>query len=367
MRVLIAAGGTGGHIYPAIAVADVLMRRQPGTAVLFVGTAKGLETRIVPENGYQLALINSEGLKNVGLARALRSLAVLPRSLREARMIIRDFDPNVVVGAGGYVSGPVLLTAHFMRKPTLVMDSNALPGFTNRQLARFVDKAALSFEEASRYFGGRAVVTGNPVRSDFFEIEARKPSDRINILIFGGSQGAQAINQAMVDAIPLLNDIKPELAITHQTGEAQLGFVSQAYKSAGWADADVRAYITDMVAAFDKADLIICRAGATTCSEVCAAGKPALMIPFPGAADDHQRKNAEALAAKGAARMILQSDLTPARLAEEIRSLARSPEELVKMGTAARDLARPDAAESVADLIYELNSGSKTEGNVPAR
>lgn len=367
IRVLIAAGGTGGHIYPAIAVADVLMRRRPESAVLFVGTARGLETRIVPENGYQLVLINSAGLKNVGLAQAFRSLTLLPRSFWEARMIIRDFDPSVVVGAGGYVSGPVLLTAHLMRRPTLVMDSNALPGFTNRQLSRFVDKAALSFEEAAKFFGQRSVVTGNPVRREFFEIKPRTPSGRIKILIFGGSQGAQAINRAMADAIPLLNDIKAEIAITHQTGEAQLGFVQQGYMSAGWADADVRAYITDMVSEFDKADLIICRAGATTCSEVCAAGKPAIMIPFPGAADDHQRKNAEALAAKGAARMILQSDLSPARLAEEIRSLIGSPEELAKMGAAARDLARPDAAEAVADLIQELAPGSKTEENVSAR
>ncbi|MBX3292844.1 MAG: undecaprenyldiphospho-muramoylpentapeptide beta-N-acetylglucosaminyltransferase [Acidobacteria bacterium] len=359
LRILIAAGGTGGHIYPGIAVANVLKERNPETEILFVGTAKGLETRIVPENGFQLALIHSAGLKNVGLVRKLKGAALLPRSFWEARTLIREFKPDVVVGAGGYVSGPVLLVAHFMGKPTLVMDSNALPGFTNRQLARFVDKAALTFDAAVPFFGPKAVVTGNPVRKEFFDIPIRPPSEKVEVLIFGGSQGARAINDAVIAALPLFAEEKGKLSFTHQTGEAQYEAVRNAYTSEGWDDADVRPYISEMAAAFDRADLIVCRSGATTCAEVCAAGKPAVMIPFPGAADDHQRKNAEALVQKGAARMVIQTELTPERIADEIVSLARDPDTVGKMGAVARSLARADAADATADMIEELAAAGR--------
>ncbi len=204
MKVLIAAGGTGGHIYPGIAVANEIMRRDVTNEVLFVGTACGLEKRIVPENGFQLSLINSAGLKNVGLIGKVKGLAVLPRSFIEARRIIRQFRPHVVVGAGGYVSGPVLMMAAIMGVPTLVMDSNALPGFTNRRLAMFVEKAALTFDEALPFFGKKGVVTGNPVRQDFFEIPAKERGESLHLLIFGGSQGARAINNAMSEALPQL-------------------------------------------------------------------------------------------------------------------------------------------------------------------
>src|ERR1051325_6785659 len=194
MKVLIAAGGKGGHIYPGIAVAKEILRRDAASVVLFVGTARGPETKIVPDNGFQLSLINSAGLKNVGFVGKLKGLFILPKSFLEARSLIKSFKPDVVVGAGGYVSGPVLLMASLMRVPTLVMDSNALPGFTNRRLARFVDKAALTFDAALPYFGKKGVVTGNPVRPEFFEVSARTPGERVELLIFGGSQGARAIN-----------------------------------------------------------------------------------------------------------------------------------------------------------------------------
>jgi UDP-N-acetylglucosamine--N-acetylmuramyl-(pentapeptide) pyrophosphoryl-undecaprenol N-acetylglucosamine transferase len=356
MKVLIAAGGTGGHIYPGIAVAKEIMRRDVTSEVLFVGTARGLEKKLVPENGFQLALINSSGLKNVGFVGKIKGMVVLPRSFWEARRILKEFAPKVVVGAGGYVSGPVLLTAHFMGIRTLVMDSNAMPGFTNRRLARFVDKAALTFEAARRFFGSKAIVTGNPVRKEFFDIAARRPGDRLNLLIFGGSQGARAINEAMVAALPLLKDEAEKLKITHQTGDAHYELVRREYAANGWGDADIRPYISNMVEAFDAADLIISRAGATTCAEVAAAGKAAIMIPFPGAADDHQRKNAEALVEKGAARMILQADLSGERLAEELRELINEPGMIAEMGSAARKLARPDAAEATVDIIEDLTT-----------
>ena len=361
MKVLIAAGGTGGHIYPGIAVAKEIRRRDAGSEVLFVGTSRGLETRIVPENGFQLSLINSAGLKNVGFAGKLRGLAVLPKSFMEARRLINEFKPDVVVGAGGYVSGPVLMMASLMRVPTLVMDSNALPGFTNRRLAMFVDKAALTFEEALPFFGRKGVVTGNPVRQEFFEIGEPDSSDSVQLLIFGGSQGAKAINNAVIEALPRLGkSSEGRVKITHQTGDAEFERVRGAYEQAGWQNADVRRYISDMVSEFAKSDLIICRAGATTCAELAAAGKASIMVPLPTAADDHQRKNAEAMQRAGASRMILQKDLSGESLAKEISELIHDPDAITSMEQAAKGMARSDAAEATVNLIEEL--AGKEEG-----
>jgi UDP-N-acetylglucosamine--N-acetylmuramyl-(pentapeptide) pyrophosphoryl-undecaprenol N-acetylglucosamine transferase len=357
MRVLIAAGGTGGHIYPGIAVAKEVMRREPQSAVRFVGTARGLETRLVPQAGFELSLIESAGLKNVGMMARLRGLALLPKSFLAARRLIREFRPDIVVGAGGYVSGPVLLMAALMRVPTLVMESNALPGWTNRRLARFVDRATVSFEAALPYFRGK-VVTGNPVRREFFDIPPkRRDASRFSVLVFGGSQGARAINEAMVAALPRMQLLQSALRITHQTGEADYEKVRRAYMDAGWREnGDVRRYIDDMVALFAQSDLIICRAGATTSAELVAAGKAAIMIPFPFAADDHQRKNAEALQAAGAARMILQQELTGERLANEIMRLVSAPDEVTRMEEASRKLARGDAAAATVELMEKLVS-----------
>jgi UDP-N-acetylglucosamine--N-acetylmuramyl-(pentapeptide) pyrophosphoryl-undecaprenol N-acetylglucosamine transferase len=356
MRVLIAAGGTGGHIYPGIAVAKEVMRRDASSEVRFVGTARGLETRLVPQAGFELSLIESAGLKNVGMGARLRGLLLLPKSFFAARRLIREFRPNIVVGAGGYVSGPVLLMAALMKIPTLVMESNALPGFTNRQLARFVDKATVTFEAALPYFRGKGVVTGNPVRREFFDIPAKaRDATRFSLLVFGGSQGARAINEAMVAALPHLKAQQSVLRITHQTGETDFEKVRAGYANAGWNEqADVRCYIDNMVAEFAQTDLIISRAGATTSAELVAAGKAAIMIPFPQAADDHQRKNAEALQTAGAARMILQQDLTGERLATKIAALINAPGELTRMEEASRKLARGDAAAATVDLIEEL-------------
>jgi UDP-N-acetylglucosamine--N-acetylmuramyl-(pentapeptide) pyrophosphoryl-undecaprenol N-acetylglucosamine transferase len=359
MRALIAAGGTGGHIYPGIAVAKEIVRRHPGSEIRFVGTARGLETRLVPQAGFELSLIDSAGLKNVGSIARARGLLVLPRSFNAARRLLREFRPDVVIGAGGYVSGPVVLTAAFMSIPTLVIEPNAMPGWTNRVLARFVDKAAVSFETSLRFFRGKGVVTGNPVRREFFDIPARKKESRESgefaVLIFGGSQGAHAINEAMVAALPQLKDLKNRLRITHQTGEADFETIHQAYKDGGWEErASVRRYIDDMVSSFATNDLVISRAGATTTAELIAAGKASIMIPFPFAADDHQRKNAEALEVAGAARMILQENLSGERLAREIAGLVGEPERLDSMEESARKLSRGDAAAATVDLIDSL-------------
>jgi UDP-N-acetylglucosamine--N-acetylmuramyl-(pentapeptide) pyrophosphoryl-undecaprenol N-acetylglucosamine transferase len=239
------------------------------------------------------------------------------------------------------------------------MESNALPGWTNRVLARFVDKAAVSFEAALPYFGGKAVVTGNPVRREFFAIPERKRDatgiGQFSLLVFGGSQGAHAINAAMITALPLLESLKDVLRITHQTGEADFSGVNAEYVATGWGErARVTKYIDNMVAAFADADLVVSRAGATTTAELIAAGKASVMVPFPFAADDHQRRNAEALERAGAGRMILQQDLSGERLAQEIAMLVREPERVNAMGQAARKLARGDAAAAVVDLMEEL-------------
>lgn len=357
MKILIAAGGTGGHIYPGIAVAKEIVRRDAESKVLFVGTERGLETKIVPENDFELALINSAGLKNVGFLGKIKGLLILPKSFLEARKLIREFKPDTVVGAGGYVSGPVLLMASLMRVPTLVMDSNALPGFTNRRLAPFVSKAALTFDEALPYFGKKGIVTGNPVRWEFFDIKPRTRGERVNLLIFGGSQGARAINNAMTEALPFLEADKYKLNVVHQTGESDFEKIEELYKRAGWETADVREYISDMVSEFAESDLIICRAGATTCAELAAAGKAAMMIPLPTAADDHQRKNAEALERAGAAKMILQKDLSGEKLAQEIKSFISSPEKITAMETSAKKLAKADAAKATVDIIENLAKG----------
>ena len=359
MRVLIAAGGTGGHIYPGIAVAKEVMRRDASSVVRFVGTARGLETRLVPQAGFELSLIESAGLVNMGMAARLRGLAVLPKSFIAARRVIKEFRPDIVVGAGGYVSGPVLLMAALMRVPTLVMESNAVPGFTNRRLARFVDAAAVSFEAALPYFGGKGVVTGNPVRREFFEVPA-KPRDpaRFSLLIFGGSQGARAVNEAMVAALPQLSTRRDVLRITHQTGKLDFEKVRAGYKAAGWSEAaDVREYIDDMMGAFGAADLIVSRAGATTSFELMAAGKAALMVPLPGQME--QRRNAEVMQEAGAARMIPQSELSGERLARELGELIDDPARVTRMEEAARSLARGDAAQAAVDLMEKLVGGRK--------
>lgn len=354
MRVLIAAGGTGGHIYPGIAVAKEILRRRESSAVRFVGNERGLETKLIPDNGFELSLIKSAGLKNVGAVGKIKGLSILPKSFIESRRIIRNFKPDVVVGAGGYVTGSVLLMASLMGIPTLAMDSNALPGFTNRVLARFVTKAALTFEEALPYFGKKGFVTGNPVRKEFFKIGQKSRTKTFNLLLFGGSQGARGINFAMVDALSFLKEYRKKLSITHQTGKYDFKKVEKGYADVNWKLANIIEYIPNMVSEFEKADLIISRAGATTSAELAAAGRAAIMVPLPTAADDHQRNNAKAMQNAGAAKMILQKDLSGELLATEILKLMNSPEKITKMEKSARKLAKVNAAEATVDLIEKL-------------
>jgi UDP-N-acetylglucosamine--N-acetylmuramyl-(pentapeptide) pyrophosphoryl-undecaprenol N-acetylglucosamine transferase len=294
----------------------------------------------------------------MGLMQRLRGLALLPKSFFAARTVIKTFRPDVVVGAGGYVSGPVLMTASLMRLPTMLMESNAVPGFTNRRLARFVDAAAVSFEAALPYFPGKGIVTGNPVRREFFDIKAKpRDSNCISLLLFGGSQGSRAINNAMIAALPHLASHRERLRVTHQTGPADFAAVRDAYSANGWENAEVREYIDQMMTAFGANDLIISRAGATTSAELMAAGKAAIMIPLPGQLE--QQRNAEALQSAGGARMILQDELSGERLAREIIALVESPAKISEMEAAARKLARKDAAATTVDLIEKIVSGER--------
>ncbi|MBI3263156.1 MAG: undecaprenyldiphospho-muramoylpentapeptide beta-N-acetylglucosaminyltransferase [Acidobacteria bacterium] len=357
MRVLIAGGGTGGHLFPGIAVARELRRQAPDAQVAFVGTARGLEADVIPRERFALDLIRSAGLKGKSPAHLARGLALLPLSALDAWRVIGRRRPHVVVGLGGYSSGPMVLVAAMRGVPTLLLEQNALPGLTNRLLARVVDAAALTYETSVRYFGDKGFVSGNPVRSDFLarDDESGGTGDQgpIKVLVFGGSQGAHAINLAMVEAAPKLAATTRDVSITIQSGARDLELVRRAFSEAG-----LRGRVESFLYAMDRemreADLLVCRAGATTLAEVAASGKPAVLIPFPAATDDHQRRNAEVLAAAGAAVMVEQKDLSGTRLAHEIVALADDPERRRRMSVAVRAFARPDAARLIVDRLLAL-------------
>lgn len=353
-HVVIAGGGTGGHLYPGIAVAHALRKRDPRTQVSFVGTARGIEARVVPQEGFSLDLIRSAGLKGKSAGAFARGVGLLPLSGLDAWQVLSRRKPDLVIGVGGYSSGPVVALAAARGIPTLLLEQNATPGFTNRWLARLVDAAGVTYESSLRFFHGHGFVSGNPVREAFLAIGPRPgTSGERNVLVFGGSQGAHAINQAMVAAAAHVRDIPGTVHIVHQTGERDLEAVKAGYAAAG-VPADVHAFISDMPQRMADADLCVCRAGATTLAELTAAGRTAILIPFPQAADDHQRANARTIEAAGAAVMIEESGLTGERLAAELRALLTDDERRQAMATRARGLARPDAADVIAARAESL-------------
>jgi UDP-N-acetylglucosamine--N-acetylmuramyl-(pentapeptide) pyrophosphoryl-undecaprenol N-acetylglucosamine transferase len=363
LRIVIAGGGTGGHLYPGIAVARELLRREPGATITFAGTARGIESRVIPKEGFALDVLRSAALKGTSPAALVRGLVLLPLSGLDAWRILSRRAPHLVIGVGGYSSGPVVAAAIARRIPTLLLEQNALPGFTNRRLARYVSAAAVTFPSTIGYFGRRGFVAGNPVRPEFFIAgEGDTAGGPPRVLIFGGSQGAHAINVAMVEAAPRLATLNGGMAITHQTGERDLEFVRSAYQRAGLA-ARVEPYLFAMDREIRQADLVICRAGATTIAELAAAGRPSLLVPLPTAADDHQRKNAEVLREAGAAELLEQNTLTGARLAERMVALVADRPMLQTMGAAARALAKPEAARVIVDRALELARGGRTERN----
>lgn len=348
MRVVIAGGGTGGHVIPALAIGRELQARY-GAELLFIGTARGLETRLVPEAGFTLKLVQVGALKNVSLLTRLKTLFDLPRAVLAAGKMLRDFRPDVVIGVGGYASGPAMVAALLKGIPTLAFEPNAVPGFANRAVGKWVSAAAVHFADTKRYFRN-AQVTGVPVRPEFFQ--SAENAESKTLLITGGSQGARAINRSMAAALPELAKV-PGLRIIHQTGERDFEETRAAYAKAG-VEAKASAFIQDMAAAFGEAALIVCRSGASTVAEVAAAGKPAIFIPFPFAADDHQTKNAEALAASGAAIVLPEKGLTPQLLAAKIAELMTDPARLRKMSANAREQAHRGAVEAIAEMVQRL-------------
>lgn len=350
-RAVLAGGGTGGHVIPALAIAQEL-RDLHDAEVLFIGTGRGIENRLVPAAGFPLQLIEVGALKNVTLAVRAKTFFDLPRAVWKSHSILSEFHPGVVIGVGGYASGPAMLAAALMNTPTVAFEPNLVPGFANRVIAPMVSAAALHFAETARYFR-RSQVTGVPVREPFFEIAARPANASPTLLVFGGSQGAHAINQAMTESAAALLRRTPRIHVIHQTGERDYNDVQAAYAGMS-GSVEVHRFIDDMPGFFARADLILCRSGASTVAEITAAGKPAIFIPFPRAADDHQKKNAEALARAGAAWLLEEAQLQPATLVESIAELLEDPARLRKMGEAARGLSHPNAARAIAEMAAKL-------------
>src|SRR5580698_7802325 len=350
MRAILAGGGTGGHVIPALAIANEL-KKSYDAECLFIGTARGIENRLVPAAGFPLQLVRVGALKNVSIGTRLKTSFDLPRAVWQASRMLNEFAPDVVIGVGGYASGPAMLAAIIKHVPTLAFEPNVVPGFANRVVAKFVSGAAVHSEEPAKFFR-HAEVTGVPVRQAFFDI-APKRSGTPTVLIFGGSQGAHAINEAMIRCLPVLLREAPGIHIIHQTGERDYNDALAAYQSLG-ESAEVFKFIEDMPAAFARADLVVCRSGASTVAEITAAGKPTIFVPFPRAADDHQRVNAEALARVGAAVLVEESKLEGVWLAETIAALLGDPQRLQAMSAAARELAHPNAAREIAAMAARV-------------
>lgn len=360
MRAILAGGGTGGHVIPALAIAHELRNRYRAE-ILFIGTSRGMENRLVPAAGYRLEHVEIGALKKVSVATRIKTLFDLPRAVVRAKGILDAFRPDVVVGVGGYASGPAMLAAVIGGTPTVAFEPNVVPGFANKMVGVAVSAAAVQFEQTCRYFR-RCRVTGVPVRQEFFGIGGETEHQvkvtcgkncPATLLVFGGSQGAHAINQAVIDSLPALEREFPKLHIIHQLGEKDYQDAQAAYLHSG-TKAELYPFISEMWEAFRRADLLICRSGASTVAEITAAGKPAILVPFPKAADDHQTRNAEALVKAGAAVLLRERDLNPESLLQAIKGLLNDRVRLAKMAEAARALSHPDAAAEIAAMAAKV-------------
>ncbi len=350
LKLLIAGGGTGGHVFPALAVAREWMSRGAEREAVFVGTQRGIEARLVPEAGFPLETIRSAGLKGIGGVRFARNLAKLAPAMWDSFAILRRHQFTAALGVGGYAAGPVMLAAILRGVPTVVFEPNAEPGFTNRVLAGMVTRVATAYEAPTKLWGRKATLTGIPVRPEFFDVPPRTPVGPFHILITGGSQGALVINRTLVDAADLLASQKNRISIVHQTGERDYNAVRVAYARRE-INAEVLPFIGNMAERFAQADLIVCRAGAITAAEVAAAGRAAIFIPFGASTDSHQLRNAQEMQRSGAARLIPEPQLTAERLTQEIFALLDQPLELQSMAANARRLAKPRAVQDIVDLI----------------
>jgi UDP-N-acetylglucosamine--N-acetylmuramyl-(pentapeptide) pyrophosphoryl-undecaprenol N-acetylglucosamine transferase len=347
MNVLMAGGGTGGHVIPALAVAREL--RQRGHHPFFVGTARGMESRLVPNEGFELRQIDIGGLNRVGIAQKLATLVRLPFVTVGC---IKDVaEVSAVFSMGGYVAGPPVMAAILKRKPVVVMEPNAIPGFTNRVIARFVKRALVSFSETERYFPpGRVEITGLPVREEFFEIPPKPPGETLNLLITGGSQGSHTLNRAARESWPLFRSAGFPVRIVHQTGTQGFEEIRDAFAQSGL-EGEVVPFIRDMPGVFAATDLVICRAGAGAMSELAAAGKPSILVPLPFAADDHQTRNAQVMEREGAAKMIRDADFRGPKMFGAVKESAAN---LTSLGANARRLAKPGAAKRAAEILEEV-------------
>jgi len=344
-----AAGGTGGHIFPALTVARVLRAR--GHEVHFIGTALGMETVLVPRENFPLHLLRVGALKRVSLARRLQTLAELPVACWQAFRLLGRITPAAVFSLGGYAAGPVMVAARLRRLPVVIMEPNAIPGFTNRRMGPFVQRILLQFPETARFFPPeRCEVVGVPIRPEFFQIPPKQRGAELTLLVTGGSRGSRTLNRAAQESWPLFSASDLRVRWIHQCGQEDLPALRRRFEELGLRG-EVVAFIQDMPAAFAQADLVICRAGASTIAELAAAGRPAILVPFPYAADDHQRHNAEAFVRAGAGRMVLDHEMTGQRLFEEVRRLAQAPGLLEEMGRRARLLARPDATQRTVEIL----------------
>ncbi|HXM97546.1 MAG TPA: undecaprenyldiphospho-muramoylpentapeptide beta-N-acetylglucosaminyltransferase [Candidatus Dormibacteraeota bacterium] len=353
MKLLIAGGGTGGHVIPAIAIAREWLSRGNEREVVLVGTERGIEMKLVPEAGLELETLRVAGLKGKSGTTLLKNLAMLGSAMKDARRVVEKHEPVAAFGVGGYAAGPMLLTTWLHAVPNVIFEPNAEPGFTNKVLAVISQRIATGYEVSSRRWAGKAVVTGCPVRPEFFAIEPRKMAKPFRLLITGGSQGALPINCAFVDAMDFLAARKNELAIVHQTGERDYDAVRTAYARRE-ISAEVVKFVTNMAERFDWADAIVCRAGAITAAEVAAAGRAAIFIPFGHATDSHQLRNAQEMTRAGAARVIVETELSAERLVKEIFDLVEHPEETEALASKAREMAHPHAAREIVNLIEEV-------------
>lgn len=359
MRMIIAGGGTGGHFFPGLAVAEAIAAT--GAKVMFVGSAQGIEARVAPKTGFPFEALNIRGARGGGLRSALLFALMLPIAVARAWAILQAFRPQIVLGLGGYGSVPVVLAARLLGISSILVEQNVRPGMANRVLARLADRVCTNFADSAVFFpAGKTVHTGNPVRL-LVEVQT-PPRDGFTVFAFGGSQGAHTVNQAMVGAVELLRERLPGLRVIHQTGVADEEWVRRRYREMA-AEAEVVVFVEDMGRAYGRADIVVCRAGATTLAELTAIGKPAVLVPYPYAADDHQRANAEVLVNANAAELILDTELTPATLAETLLCLAADPRRLEEMGEAARKLSTPNATERVVDVCRQV-AGEAGRGNV---
>jgi UDP-N-acetylglucosamine--N-acetylmuramyl-(pentapeptide) pyrophosphoryl-undecaprenol N-acetylglucosamine transferase len=364
-RVIISGGGTGGHLYPALVLGAKLRELSPGTEVVYVGSHRETERRIMEQHGANFIPMRVEGLKGRGL-RALPALFLLLAAFFRSFRLLRKLAPDLVVGAGGYSSGPVVLLASWMGTPTVILEQNAVPGFTNRVLARWVDRAVVAFPGTTGFFKGKAVCLGNPVREEFEKLGPKPWDGTLKVLVFGGSQGSRFLNELVTAALPLLAPVRDRVRLSHQTGLADLERVRASYSEHGFEAGLVEPYMTDMPARFGRADLLVCRAGATTIAEIIAARKAAVLIPFAGAAEGHQAKNAAELAAAGAAEVMSEAEASPGLLASRITYFLEHPEALREMEDRLLPLRREGAAGKIAGLCLSLAAERRRQEEKPA-